>query len=84
MPCGAVLIGGENADYGHFFHWNTVNEVVVVYSAHQSVMATGQIMATLNPHGVNSYLRDEKGGGRLRPHGDHPAQTEEGDTSPRP
>ncbi|MFC3578119.1 hypothetical protein ACFOZ0_33665 [Streptomyces yaanensis] len=81
VPCGAVLIGGQDADYGHFFHWNTVNEVVVVYGAHQSVMATGQIMATQNLHGVNSYLRDEKEEGAYGLMVVTQHQAEEGDQS---
>lgn len=60
VPCGNVLIGGPDQEYGHFFHWNTVNEVVVVYGANKSLLASGQIMATQNLHGVNSFLRDEK------------------------
>src|SRR5207237_952168 len=31
VPCGAILRGEPGADWGHFFHWNTVDEVVVVY-----------------------------------------------------
>ncbi|WP_413810796.1 hypothetical protein [Streptomyces sp. OE57] len=81
VPCGAVLIGGPDADYGHFFHWNTVNEVVVVYGAHRSVMATGQIMATQNLHGVNSYLRDEKEEGAYGLMVITQHQAEEGDQS---
>lgn len=60
IPCGNVLIGGPEQAYGHFFHWNTVSEVVVVYGSHRSLLASGQIMATQNLHGVNSFLRDEK------------------------
>jgi hypothetical protein len=29
IPAGAVLVGGPDVEYGHFFHWNTVNEVAV-------------------------------------------------------
>ncbi|MEU8798572.1 hypothetical protein [Spirillospora sp. NPDC048819] len=60
VPCGNVLIGGPEQSYGHFFHWNTVSEVVVVYGSNRSLLASGQIMATQNLHGVNSFLRDEK------------------------
>jgi hypothetical protein len=60
VPCGAVLVGGPDMEYGHFFHWNTVNEVVVAYGANSAMLAAGQIMATQQLHGVNSFLRDEK------------------------
>jgi hypothetical protein len=60
VPAGAVLVGGPDMEYGHFFHWNTVNEVVVTYGASKSMMAPGQIFVTQQLHGVNSFLRDEK------------------------
>ncbi|MFC3577485.1 hypothetical protein ACFOZ0_30295 [Streptomyces yaanensis] len=60
VPCGAVLIGGPDNEYGHFFHWNAVNEVAITYGSNEAMLATGQIMATQHLHGVNSFLRDEK------------------------
>jgi hypothetical protein len=60
VPCGAVLWGGPDMEYGHFFHGNSVAEVVVVYGSHQSLLSSGQIFATQPLHGVNSFLRDEK------------------------
>lgn len=60
VPCGAVLVGGPDMEYGHFFHWNTVNEVVVTYGANSAMLASGQIFVTQQLHGVNSFLRDEK------------------------
>jgi hypothetical protein len=60
VPCGAVLVGGPDMEYGHFFHWNTVNEVVVTYGANKAMLAAGQIFVTQQLHGVNSFLRDEK------------------------
>jgi hypothetical protein len=60
LPAGAVLVGGPDMEYGHFFHWNTVNEVVVTYGGNRAMLAPGQIMALQQLHGVNSFLRDEK------------------------
>jgi hypothetical protein len=60
VPCGAVLTGGPDKEYGHFFHWNSVNEVVVTYGANSAMLAPGQIFVTQQLHGVNSFLRDEK------------------------
>ncbi|MFJ6895131.1 hypothetical protein [Streptomyces hokutonensis] len=60
VPCGNVLVGGPESEYGHFFHWNAVNEVVVTYGSNESLLGSGQIMATQHLHGVNSFLRDEK------------------------
>ncbi|MFI6583180.1 hypothetical protein [Embleya sp. NPDC050493] len=60
VPCGSVMIGGPDREYGHFFHWNTVSEVVVGFGSQGSMLSSGHIMATQNLHGVNSFLRDEK------------------------
>lgn len=60
VPCGAVLVGGPDMAYGHFFHWNVVNEVVVTYGSNRAMLAAGQIFVTQQLHGVNSFLRDEK------------------------
>jgi hypothetical protein len=60
VPAGAVLTGGPDMEYGHFFHWNTVNEVAVTYGANKALLAPGQIFVTQQLHGVNSFLRDEK------------------------
>jgi hypothetical protein len=60
VPCGAVLWGGPDEEYGHFFHGNSVAEVVLVYGSHRSMLSSGQIFATQPLHGVNSFLRDEK------------------------
>ena len=60
VPAGAVLTGGPDMVYGHFFHWNTVNEVAVTYGASKAMLAPGQIFVTQQLHGVNSFLRDEK------------------------
>ncbi|MDL4821804.1 hypothetical protein [Actinomadura opuntiae] len=58
VPCGAILRGAPDAEFGHFFHFNTAEEVVVVFGAHKAMLATGQIYATQPLHGVNSFLRD--------------------------
>ncbi|MER7705973.1 hypothetical protein ABTX81_24150 [Kitasatospora sp. NPDC097605] len=60
VPCGSVIMGGPDKAYGHFFHWNAVNEVIVNYGSNESMLASGQIMAAQNLHGVNSFLRNEK------------------------
>ena len=60
VPAGAVLTGGPDMEYGHFFHWNTVNEVAITYGASKAMLAPGQIFVTQQLHGVNSFLRDEK------------------------
>ena len=60
VPAGAVMTGGPDVEYGHFFHWNTVNEVAVTYGSNKGMLAPGQIFVTQQLHGVNSFLRDQK------------------------
>lgn len=58
VPCGAILRGDPKVEFGHFFHFNTASEVVVVFGANNALLSTGQIYATQPLHGVNSFLRD--------------------------
>jgi hypothetical protein len=78
-----VLIGGPDKAYGHFFHWNTMDEVTVVYGSKGCLLNTGQIMANQNLHGVNSFLRDEKDPEAFSVIVVTQRQTEEGDQKER-
>lgn len=60
VPCGAVLYGGPDRTHGHFFHWNTVSELLVAWGCNEGMIPSGSLMATQPFHGVNSFLRDEK------------------------
>jgi len=60
VPAGAILRGGPDKDHGHFFHHNTVDEVVVAFAANGSLLKTGQVFVGGRVHGVNSFLKDEK------------------------
>jgi hypothetical protein len=60
VPAGAMIIGGPNADYGHFFHHNTQDEVVLALAANGAVLGTGQVFVGARIHGVNSFLKKEK------------------------
>lgn len=60
VPAGALLQGGADADYGHFFHHNTQDEVVVCLAAKGCVLNTGQVYVGARVHGVNSFLKNEK------------------------
>lgn len=59
VPCGTVMFGGEGRDHGHFFHANSISEVLVTFGSHEAMLASGAIMATQKVHGVNSFLRDQ-------------------------
>lgn len=61
VPCGAVFTGGpDKGEFGQFFHWNSVEEIAVVFGANGALLQTGQIFATQRLHGVNSFLRDPR------------------------
>ena len=58
QPAGAIFRGEPGADFGQFFHFNTVDEVAHVFGANGALLQTGQIYATQPLHGVNSFLKD--------------------------
>ena len=60
VAAGAMIRGGPNASYGHFFHHNTQDEVVVALAANGAVLVTGQVFVGSRAHGVNSFLKNEK------------------------
>src|SRR4029450_1363566 len=58
VPCGAVFTGEpDDAEFGHFFHYNTVEEVAVTFGANEAMLQTGQVFVTQQLHGVNSFPR---------------------------
>ncbi|MGH7899484.1 MAG: hypothetical protein ACREQQ_16130 [Candidatus Binatia bacterium] len=59
VPAGAIFQGAPNADYGQFFHSNSVDEVVVVFGAEGALLQSGQVYVTANTHGVNAFLKDQ-------------------------
>lgn len=60
IPAGAQFQGGPDADYGHFFHHNTQDEIVLCLAAQGCVLNTGQVYIGARVHGVNSFLKKEK------------------------
>jgi len=59
VPCGAIMTGDPaDSEFGHFFHYNTVEEVAVTFGASEAMLQTGQIFVTQQLHGVNSFLRN--------------------------
>ena len=59
VPAGALFKGEPGADFGQFFHYNTVDEIVITFGANGGLQATGQAFATARLHGVNSFLKDQ-------------------------
>lgn len=60
VPAGAVLRGHPDRTYGQFFHYNSVDEVVVAFATNGSLLNTGQVFVGGRVHGVNSFLRNER------------------------
>jgi hypothetical protein len=59
VPCGAIMTGNpDDSNFGHFFHYNTVEEVAVTFGANEAMLQTGQVFVTQQLHGVNSFLRN--------------------------
>jgi hypothetical protein len=59
VPCGAVFTGEpDDGEFGHFFHYNTAEEIVVTFGGEDAMMQTGQVLVTQQLHGVNSFLRN--------------------------
>jgi hypothetical protein len=58
VPCVAVFQGVDGGHFGQFFHWNSVEEIAVVYGSNKGMLATGSVFATQQLHGVNSFLKE--------------------------
>lgn len=59
VPAGAIFRGGAGVDFGHFFHSNTVDEVVLVFGSAGTHVQPGQVYVTSRVHGVTSPLKDD-------------------------
>lgn len=59
VPTGALFIGEPGKDYGHFFHHNCVDEVIIAFVANDATLQTGQVYQGGPVHGVNSFLKDQ-------------------------
>jgi hypothetical protein len=60
VPCATLFIGGPDAEFGHFFHENTEEEVALVMADNKAHKGTGTVMIAPLHHGVNSFLKDPK------------------------
>ena len=60
VPATSVMYGGAERSHGHFFHKNTVDEIIVAFVAEGATLKTGQLYVGGRSHGVNSFLKDEK------------------------
>lgn len=58
VPCGSLFYGGPDANYGHFFHENTEEEIALVMGDHGAHKGSGMLMNAPLNHGVNSFLKN--------------------------
>ena len=59
VPTGALFVGEPGKDYGHFFHHNSVDELILAFVADGATLRTGQLYNGGRVHGVNSFLKDQ-------------------------
>jgi hypothetical protein len=60
VPCGSMMRGGPEANYGQFFHHNTEDEIILNIAAKGATLSSGQVYIGSRVHGVNSFLKNEK------------------------
>lgn len=60
MPTVALFWGRKNGDYGYFEHFNTVDEVVIIFGADGATgrARTGLVRVNAHTHGVGNFLPD--------------------------
>lgn len=60
VPTIALFWGRPGGDYGHFEHFNTVDEIVIVFGADGAVgrARTGLVRVNANTHMVGKFLPD--------------------------
>jgi hypothetical protein len=58
VPTVALFWGRSQGDYGYFEHYNTVDEVVIIFGADGAVgrARTGLVRLNANTHGVGKFL----------------------------
>lgn len=60
VPCCAVM-KSYGQDYGHFHHFNTVDEVAVVFGTNAQVFRTGEVHVGAREHGVQGPPKEYPG-----------------------
>src|SRR6266852_5182252 len=58
VPCGAIFCGGPGRSFGHFFHTNPLNEVVLILGAHGGNVEAGDVHVLAKTHGVRPDIKD--------------------------
>ena len=60
VPTVALFWGRKDGDYGYFEHFNTVDEVVIIFGADGATgrARTGLVRVNAHTHGVGNYLPD--------------------------
>jgi len=58
VPCGAIFCGGPGRSFGHFFHTNPLNEVVLILGAQGGNVEAGDVHVLAKTHGVRPDIKD--------------------------
>jgi hypothetical protein len=58
VPTTTLFTGGPDAEYGHFFHDNTEEEVALVIADNGGIKNRGMVMIAPQLHGVQCFLKD--------------------------
>ncbi len=58
VPCGAIFTGGPGRDFGHFFHTNPLDEVVLTFGASGGNVHAGDVHVLAKTHGVRPDIKD--------------------------
>jgi hypothetical protein len=59
VPGATLFMGGEGAEFGHFFHENTEEEIALVMGGRGTMKPTGTVMIAPLLHGVQAFLKDQ-------------------------
>lgn len=58
VPCGAIFCGGPGRAFGHFFHTNPLDEVVLILGARGGTVEAGDVHVLAKTHGVRPSIKD--------------------------
>jgi hypothetical protein len=58
VPTTTLFVGSPDAEFGHFFHENTEEEVALVIADHEGLKGKGMMMIAPQLHGVQCFLKE--------------------------
>jgi hypothetical protein len=58
VPTTTLFVGSPDAEFGHFFHENTEEEVALVIADRNGIKGKGMVMIAPQLHGVQCFLKE--------------------------